>query len=115
MYLGVYASPRPIRTVRLVRVVKQWCTSRTVCRSCISLEGLRLIYKSTTRTSRTSRETMVYQPYSLSELHIILTLSEEHVYTVCSALEVSLSRFENEAYSLFCALGNIQRCWVLML
>ena len=54
--------------------------------------GLGLIYKSTARTartSRTSRETMVYEPYSLSELHIILTLSEEYVYTVCSALELS--------------------------
>ena len=72
MYLGVYTSPLP---VRLVRVVKQWFTSRTtrtfretmVLRvvqfvNCISLEGLRAIYKSTTRTTRTTRtfrETMV--------------------------------------------------------
>ena len=42
MYLGVYTSPLP---VRLVRVVKQWFTSRTVCVNWISLEGLRLIYK----------------------------------------------------------------------
>ena len=55
MYLGVYTGPRP---VRLVRVLKQWFTSRTVCGNCISLEGL------TTRTTRTSRETMVYDSYS---------------------------------------------------
>ena len=65
MYLGVYTSPLP---VRLVRVVKQWFTSRTVCGNCISLEGLRFKYKSTTRTTRTtrtSRETMVYESFSL--------------------------------------------------
>ena len=65
MYLGVYTSPLP---VRLVRVVKQWLTSRTVCGNCISLEGLRFKYKSTTRTTRTtrtSRETMVYESFSL--------------------------------------------------
>ena len=64
MYLGVYTSPLP---VRLARVVKQWFMSRTVCGNRISLEELRFKYKSTTRmsrTTRTSRETMVYDSYS---------------------------------------------------
>ena len=64
MYLGVYTSPLP---VRLVRVVKQWFTSRSVC-ELHNIRGTQGIYKSTTRTTRTtrtSRETMVYESFSL--------------------------------------------------
>ena len=61
-------SPRPVRLVQLVRVVKQWFTSRTVCELNIIRGTKAYVYRSTTRTTRTirtSRETMVYESYSL--------------------------------------------------
>ena len=64
MYLGVYTSPLP---VRLVRVVKQWFTSRSVC-ELHTIRGTQGIYKSTTGTTgttRTSHETMVHESFSL--------------------------------------------------
>ena len=61
---------RLVRLVRPVQVVKQWftgCTGRGSMVPCISLVTLHLNLDGTTRTSRTTRtgrETMVYESYS---------------------------------------------------
>ena len=59
-----------VQLVRPVQVVKQWftgCTGRGSMVTCISLVTLRFNLDGTTRTSRTTRtgrETMVYESYS---------------------------------------------------
>ena len=52
------------RLVRVIRVVKQWFTSRTVGELHIIKRDLGCIDKSTTRATRTGRETKVYESYS---------------------------------------------------
>ena len=67
LYIQVHDSYDPYSRETMVYESYSLCELHT-------LEGLRRIYKSTTRTTRTtrtSRETMVYESYSLWELHII--------------------------------------------
>ena len=55
------------RLVRPVQVMKQWftgCTGRGSMVTCISLVTLHFNLDGMTRTSRTGRETMVYESYS---------------------------------------------------
>jgi len=55
------------RLVRPVQVMKQWftgCTGRGSMVTCISLVTLHFNLEGTTRTTRTGRETMVYEWYS---------------------------------------------------
>ena len=96
---GVYTSPRPVRLVRLVRVVKQWLTSRTVCELHI-IRGSWGVYTSP-RPVRLVRLVRVVKQWLTSRTVCELRISHLFRETTIRLLDLNCTRYHNHSFYVF--------------